>query len=647
MTTPELVLPNRPAKINLNHLQRWAIVYVRQSHPQQVERHRESAQVQANLQQHALNWGWPRERIRILDGDQGRSGTTIVGRDDFSWLLSEIALGHVGLVLGFQINRLAREDEDCCRLIRICAVFDTLLADQDGLYHPLDFNDRLVLTIKGLMGGIELHQLQQRMQAGRLNRARRGEWLGPAPAGYIIGPDRKLQFDPDEQAQAVIRLLLEQFPLTGSLSGLLRYLRQHHIDLPFRVRIGENRGQLQWHAPQRVTVRCLLRNPAYAGVYTWGRHACDPRRAVPGQRGRGRIARQPEDCAVFLPNNHAAYLSWEQFQSNVARLSQQPRRGPTPGPARTTVAVLAGLVVCGQCGCRMQTHYTQHLRYDCQRHLLDHDGPICQSLRGEPLEQLVRDQVLQVVTPAALELSLQAASAWERERAELERQWQLRLERVRQATARAYRQYDAVEPENRLVARTLERQWEEAMLAERSLAEEHARFQQAQPQRLTAVERTQIEGLARDLPALWAAPQTGLAEKRQVVRLLLQRVMVWAPRSSEQVTVQLHWSGGTVTEHALTRPVQRWEHRSDAAEVLERLQTWRRAGWPSRRMAEELNELGHRTPHGKRFTAGSVRKLLERGGPGPRAKVKGSRKRRGDKKKKGKARSKSNDESSE
>src|SRR2546423_1521838 len=193
----------RPTKIQGHHLERWAIVYVRQPQPQQVQRPRESAQVQANLQQRAGTWGWPPERIRVLDGDQGCSGTTTVGRDDFAWLLSEITLGHVGLVLGFQINRLAREDETCCRLIKVCAAFDTLLADQDGLYHPHDFNDRLILTIKGFMGGFELHQLQQRMQAGRLNRARRGEWLGQPPPGYVIGPAGKLVFDPDEQAQHV------------------------------------------------------------------------------------------------------------------------------------------------------------------------------------------------------------------------------------------------------------------------------------------------------------------------------------------------------------------------------------------------------------------------------------------------------------
>ena len=219
--TPAEPAASRPAKIQAHHLDRWAIVYVRQSHPQQVQRHRESAQVQANLQQRARDWGWPADRIRVLDGDQGCSGTTTAGRDDFAWLLAEIARDHVGLVLGFQINRLAREDETCCRLIKVCSLFDTLLADQDGVYHPHDFNDRLVLTIKGFLGGFELHQLQQRMQAGRLNRARRGEWLGQPPPGYVIGPNRKLQFDPDDQVQQVIRLILDQFGALGDRKSVV------------------------------------------------------------------------------------------------------------------------------------------------------------------------------------------------------------------------------------------------------------------------------------------------------------------------------------------------------------------------------------------------------------------------------------------
>jgi DNA invertase Pin-like site-specific DNA recombinase len=602
----------RPAKIQGTHLERWAVVYVRQSGPQQAQRHRESAQVQANLQQRAGVWGWPPQRIRVLDGDQGRSGTTMVGREDFAWLLSEIALGHVGLVLGFQINRLAREDEACCRLIKVCAAFDTLLADQDGLYHPQDFNDRLVLTIKGFMGGVELHQLQQRMQAGRLNRARRGEWLGQPPPGYVIGPDHKLQFDPDEQAQQVVRLVLEQFDSCASVSGVLRYLHQHHIQLPLRPISGAHKGQLIWRRPHRETLRLLLWRPACAGAYTWGLHTIDPRRAVPGQRGSGRVRREPEDCPVFIRDNHPAYISWEQYQSNRRRLRQQRQRGPSPGPAREITAVLAGLVVCGVCKCRMQTRYTPRLRYDCQRHALDYAAPACQSLVGEPLEQLLAEQLLQVVTPAGLEVSWRAAQDCERQRAALDKHWRLRLERGRHEAERAARQYHAVEPENRLVARTLEHQWEEALLALRTLEEDYHRFQQTQPLRLSAAERARIQALADDLPALWQSPRTSVADKRQMMRMLVEQVVVWAPSSSQEVKVHVHWAGGAVTEHQVRRPVRSWSAVSGQAELLDRMRQGQAAGWTSERMAAELNRAGYQTPRGQPFTSASVRQLRKR-----------------------------------
>jgi DNA invertase Pin-like site-specific DNA recombinase len=605
----------RPTKIQGHHLERWAIVYVRQSHPQQVQRHRESAQVQANLQQLALAWGWPSQRIRILDGDQGRSATTTVGRDDFAWLLAEIAMGHVGLVLGFQINRLVREDEACCRLIKVCASFDTLLADQDGLYHPHDFNDRLLVTFKGLLGGIELHQLQQRMQAGRLNRARRGEWMGQPPPGYVIGPDHKLQFDPDEQVQHVMRLVLEQFAVLGSISGLLQFLRQHQIQLPFRPPHGASRGQLHWHTPHRETLRQLLRRPAYAGVYTWGRRAVDPSRAQPGRRGSGRTERAPQECAVFLRDNHPAYISFDQYIINIHRLEHHRSHGPVPGPARKTVALLAGMVVCGRCGCRMQTSYTRGLRYICQRRALDYAEPVCASFGGESLEELVFEQVIQVVTPAALELSLRAAEQFAQQRAALDRQWQLRLERARQDAARAFRQFDAVEPENRLAARTLERRWEETLLAQRTLEEQYHRFQQEQPVRLGAAERAQIEALAHDLPAVWQSPRTSVTEKRQVIHLLLQRVVVWASSSSQVLKVHLHWSGETVTEHQITRTVHQWEQVAEVTAIWDRVQTRQAEGWTSGRIAEDLNAAGYRTPRGQAFTAESIRQLRARGGP--------------------------------
>ena len=280
------------------------------------------------------------------------------------------------------------------------------------------------------------------------------------------------------------------------------------------------------------------------------------------------------------------------------------------------MALLAGLVVCGRCGCRMQTHYTRSLRYRLPAPRLDYAEPVCLSFGGQPLEQLVEQQVLQVVTPAAVELSLRAAADYQQERAALDRHWQLRLERARQDVARAFRQYNAVEPENRLVARTLERRWEEALLAQRALEEEYHRFQREQPVRLSAAERARIEALAQDLPTLWQSPRTSVEEKRQVIRLLLQQVVVWPSASSQELKVQLHWSGGTVTEHQVIRMVKTWEQVADIPAIGERLQREQAAGGTSGSVAAELNAAGYRTPRGRPFTAESVRQLLVRCGAG-------------------------------
>jgi DNA invertase Pin-like site-specific DNA recombinase len=616
-----------PSKIKPFHRDRWAIVYVRQSSAQQIQHHKESAQVQANLKLRALEWGWPAERIRVIDGDQGRSGTTTVGRDEFTSLIGEIALGHVGLVLGFQINRLAREDEACCRLIKTCANSDTLLADLDGVYHPLDFNDRMILTIKGFMGGFELHQIQQRMQAGRLNRVRRGEWLGQPPNGYIVGPDHKLQIDPDQEVQQRLRLIFEQFDKLGSVTGVLRYLRENRLDLPLRNRFGDKAGVLQWRTPTREKLRVILRHPAYAGAFTWGRRGQVRAKVIEGRRGTGRVECEPDKCSVFLRDNHDAYITWEQYQTNRERLRTQRQRGPIPGPARLTKATLAGLVVCGCCGARVQTRYTRSLRYQCQHQAFDTDAKACPSFAGESLEQLVREQVLQLMTPAGLELCLHAQENCDRERATLEKSWKLRLERAQQEIDRTFRQYDAVEPENRMVARTLEKAWEEKLQTQRQLSEEYDRFLQTQPLRLSAAERTQIEALAKDLPTLWDSPESSIVEKRQVLRLLLDRVVVWPSATDPKLRVQLHWKGGVITEHETVRTMQSWEQLPNFKTLLAQVQQMRAEGQNSEAIAAALNAQGQLTMRGRAFTANNVRQLLSRK-PQRRARKKGGKSQR-------------------
>lgn len=603
-----------PVKIQPRHLDRLAIVYVRQSHPQQQVRHPESVAVQRRLRERIQQWGWPEDRIRVLDGDLGKSGTSTVGRDDFAWLVSEVTLNHIGLVAGFQINRLAREDETVCHLIKICSLFDTLLADQDGLYHPHDFNDRLVLTIKGLVGGVELHQIQQRMQHGRLERARRGEWLGATPMGYVLGDDRKLALDPDEQVQHAVRQVFGQFERLGSLSALLRHFHDHDLRLPVRGQTDASKGRIDWRRPHRETVRNLLRHPAYAGAFTWGRRRVDPRRALAGRRGTGRVVLDPEACEVFLRDNHPAYIDWDRFERNVRRLSLHRRHGPEPSAQREVVSLLAGRVFCGRCGHRMQTHYSPQLRYECARRALDYGEATCASLPGEPIERLAAEQVLAALEPASLELSLAACERIESQRAELDRHWKLHLQRAQQDADRAFRQYDAVEPENRLVARTLERRWEEALQAVRTLEEEYDRFRASRPTTLSAAERRSILELSRNLPKLWNSASIATADRRRVVQLLLEKAVVTGS-PNELVSIELHWMGGTVTRHPITRRVRRWSDLSTYEAILAQVDQMVSGGATSSQIASSLNASGYRTCRGMRFTPANVRQLRSRKAP--------------------------------
>lgn len=598
-------------KIQPRHLDRLAIVYVRQSHPQQQIKHPESVATQRRLRERIQQWGWPSDRIHVLDGDLGKSGTSTVGRDDFAWLVSEVTLKHVGLVAGFQINRLAREDETICHLIKICSLFDTLLADQDGLYHPQDFNDRLVLTIKGLVGGVELHQIQQRMQHGRLERARRGEWLGATPMGYVLGPNRKLALDPDEQVQQAIRQVFDQYERLGSVSALLRHFHDHDLRLPVREQTVASSGRLAWRRPHRNTVRNLLRHPAYAGAFTWGRRRFDPQRVVAGRRGTGRLVLAPQNCAIFLRDNHPAYITWEHFERNLQRLSSQRRRGPEPSSQREIVSLLAGRVFCGRCGARMQSRYSPRLRYECARRALDYGEAACASLPGEEIERLAAEQILAALEPASLELSLSACQRIESERAELDRSWQLRLERAEHDAERAFRQYNAVEPENRLVARTLERQWEAALQTVRTLQEDYDRFRASRATTLSTSERRSILALSTNLPRLWNSASVAVADKRRVVQLLLEKAV--ATRTcNELVQVELHWTGGTVTHHEVTRRVRRWKDLSDYEAILGEVEKLASRALPSSEIAHRLNSAGYRTCRASAFTAEAVRQLRSR-----------------------------------
>ena len=608
--------PSRSPKLKDWHLDRWAIVYIRQSTPQQVIDHQESTARQYALAGRAVDLGWSAERVLVIDEDLGRSGQSVEGRLGFQRLLAEVALDRVGLILGLEMSRLARSNKDWHHLLELCARFRTLLADADGLSDPTDHNDRLLLGLHGMMSEAELHVLKERMYQGKLNKARRGELLGTPPIGYIRLPSGEWAIDPDEQVRATVHLVFDEFDRQGTLQGLLRYLASHKIRIPVRPASGSNRGNLEWRRPNRMTLQNLLHHPTYAGAYRYGHRPVDPRRKRPGRPGTGKRNRRPEECLVLIRDRHPAYITWARFEANQDRLEANRARQDRLGAPRQGSSLLAGLIRCGTCGRRMLVQYCgakDRLSYRCTRGSGDYAEPQCQCLSGPFLDGFIRDQILSAVAPAALEASLSAVAEVARERSELSRQWRLRLERARYEAERAERQYQACEPANRLVGRELERRWEESLTHLRQVELDYERWQRSTPGRLSADDERAIRSLAADLPSVWHAATTTPAERKRIARLLIESVSATVDKASERVDIEVRWAGGLVQTHTLSRPVGRHEQRSDYPRLISRLRVLCEGRLGPAEIAERLNAEGFVPPKRvDRFSGPMVWRLASR-----------------------------------
>lgn len=624
-----LALEERPQKLQGRHLERLAVVYIRQSSMAQVHHHQESTKLQYSLVDMAQRLGWARERILIIDEDLGLSGASAQGRQGFQRLLAEVALDHVGIVLGVEMSRLARSNRDWHQLLELCSRFGTLIADLDGMYDPSLYNDRLLLGLKGTMSEAELHILRQRLQQGKLQKARRGELGKPVPTGYLRTASGEVVLDPDEEVRAVVHLIFSSFRRHGTVHGVLRELVRRGVRVGVRMRTGPALGTLEWRRPNRNLLVNVLRNPIYAGAYVYGRRGTDPRKQQPGRPATGRTPLlPPEKWQVCLPGQLPAYIEWEEYQRNQARLDANRAGAEGNGSVRQGSALLSGLIACGRCRHRMTVQYAKarngkcYPRYVCAHENITYGAGVCSSLSASALDSLVARLALEALAPAALEVSLKVAREVERERTEREALWQKRLERARYEAQRAERQYHAVEPENRLVARTLEGQWEEKLQAARALEEEYHRQQQNLPRHLTAAERETIRQLAQDVPRLWTAESTTVAEKKALLRLLIERVDVTVEKDTEQVDVVVHWAGGCQTRTRLLRPVGRLLQLARHEELLERIRILRRQGLTGEQIAETLNAEGWKTPTQRSpFNVRLVRAMVHRyGAPrrGPR-----------------------------
>jgi DNA invertase Pin-like site-specific DNA recombinase len=615
--TARLPWERAEGKVQPWHRDRLAAVYVRQSTAAQVQDHAESTRLQYGLAERAAALGWAPSRVLVIDEDLGHSASGADARPGFARLVAEVGLDHVGIVLGIEMSRLARSGREWHQLLELCALSGALLGDLDGVYDPAEHNDRLLLGLKGTISEAELHLIRQRMWTGRVAKASRGELAVPLPAGLVRRPSGEVVLDPDEQVRSVVRLVFDLFDRLGTVGAVLGFLAGNRIQLGVRLREGPGRGELAWRRPSRAGVGNMLRNPAYAGIYAYGRSTLDPRRRQPGRPCTGRVRVGRGGWLVYLPGVLPAYISIEQYERNMQRLDANRSRAQSLGAVRDGPALLAGLVICGRCGKKMTVRYQRgragklHPVYVCSRAKSDYAADRCQQLAGPCVDAHVTDLLLAAMAPAALEVSLAAATHVEAQREQVDQIWRQRLERADYQAERARRQYQLVEPENRLVVRQLEKDWEAALAERQRIAEEYDRFTAARPRTLTAAERGQIRALAADLPAVWDAATTTDADRKQLIRHLVGQVRITVLGTSEKVDVEVVWAGGHRTSAQITRPVACLTQLSYYPQLAARARELAGRRYTIAQIAGRLNAEGFRPP--KRspvFTPNAVSDLL-------------------------------------
>lgn len=592
-------------KIAPHHLGLRAVVYVRQSTPRQVLANQESTRRQYQLAERAQRMGWPAPRVEVVDEDLGLSGAGSHARTGFQRLVAAIGLGEVGLVLVTEVSRLSRLNSDWHRVIELCAVFRTLIADEDGVYDPRDPNDRLLLGVKGTLFAAELHILRARMRGNLLNKARRGELALRLPVGYRRLGDGTVVLDPDEEVRATLARVFERFSLLRNARAVQRDLAGHGLRMPRLVQHGAEAGRVVWVRPTYQMVQQVLTSPVYAGVFVYGRRKQE---VSPGDPPVVAERRRPmEEWDIVVPGAYPAYIGYDQYmlnrrhlRDNLYNFAAKGRGAPREGRA-----LLQGLVVCGRCGRRMSvSHGSHYLRYQCCRVQIDYAAPLCQAFPVAHLDRALGALFLEAVRPAAVETALAAFAQLERERQALDRSWQLRIERARYEAQRAQRQYDAIEPENRLVARTLETRWNAALQALEQLEQEYAVVRRTELLPLGQADRQAVRRLAEDLPALWRAATTTEVDRKRLLRLVVSEVVLTVDAKERRAEATIAWSGGATTRHEVRCPPLGWHGRT-RDEVVARLGELART-LPDHRIAERLNAEGLRTRTGKAWTYARV-----------------------------------------
>jgi DNA invertase Pin-like site-specific DNA recombinase len=603
------------SKIKPSHLQRSAYVYIRQSTPGQVEHNRESTARQYALAERACQLGWSKPQVVVIDEDLGLSGSGTDKRSGFARLTSQVALAQAGIVLGLEVSRLARNNADWYRLLELCGVTDTLIGDNDGVYHPALFNDRLLLGLKGTMSEAELHIIRARLDGGIRNKAARGELRRGLPVGFVWGEqDGEVLFHPDEAISGAIRTVFDRFAEFGSARRVWLWFRSEGLSFPLQTTPAGMPGPIRWVAPTYHALHQILTNPVYAGAYTYGKTRYE--RYVDEQGAVRKRARHlpMEQWSVLIRDHHPGFIDWATFEANQARLDSNTRPQPhqAGGAVREGSALLQGIATCGHCGRRLHVHYRGRNSapgYHCAgKDLVNGRGVYCLNVGGTVIEQAIADAFLQAITPAAIEAMRLSVEQLQANHDSALSQWRLEVERARYEAERAERRYRAVEPENRLVARGLETEWENRLRDLSAAESELRRREQQRPKAISPEQLKAIQRLGSDIRQVWRATTTTDRDRKELLRTLLEEVIFDLKRAEGQAHLTLRWRGGAIT--MLDVSVPRFKPMGprtdeDTISLLRRLA----ALYPDEVIAGILNRQGRKTATGERFTANQVGSL--------------------------------------
>ena len=590
------------SKVKASHLNRDAYLYVRQSTMRQVFENTESTKRQYALRQRAVALGWPIERVHVIDSDLGQSGASAADREGFKRLITEVSLGHVGVVLGLEVSRLARNCADWHRLLELCALTDALILDEDGLYNPNDFNDRLLLGLKGTMSEAELHFLRARLQGGILNKAKRGELASPLPVGFVYDEQKKVRLDPDSQVRETITVFFQTFRRVGSAYATVKYFKDQKLLFPRRLRKNPNKGELLWGELCHSRTLSLLHNPRDGGAFVFGR--IQSRKGIDGKTIYRKRPR--EEWISLIPGMHEGYISFEEFEDNQRRLKEcaqayglersksSPREGPALGQ---------GIVICGVCGCRMTVRYHERRgilfpQYNCQKDGIEHGKKTCQRIPGVNVDRAISELLMDTMTPIALNMALAVQEELSERLDDANRLRAKQVERLRYEADLARQRYMQVDPNNRLVTDVLEAEWNQKLRALEQGQQESERQSQSDRLRISEEERTKILALTTDFPRLWKDPNTPDRDRKRMVRLLIEDITL---TRNECILIQVRFKGGTtaVLKAAIPLPAcKTWQTADTVVVRIDKLQD----NHTFKQIASMLNNEGLRSGKGKSFT---------------------------------------------